>query len=188
MADDREPRNIETAPSAASAERARAGRKNLERGRAERARKQADARARREAGESKRIDLYREGRLPLSEWTDEELQRGRPSNIDGGFSGVQPRFTAKEHSAIKRELLARGTRMLDSMYFDAIKVLHSVATDPVAPESARVKAASLIIERTAGRVPEKIEIKSSDPWQDILDEVLDDEVLPPVGRQVEVER
>jgi hypothetical protein len=139
------------------------------------------ARAAKAAGERKRLDLYRAGELPISEWTDDELKHCRPANLDGGFAGSPVKLTAKEYNAIKRELLARGQRMLDSYYHDALKVLHEIATDVVAPEAARVKAANLIVERTAGKVPERVEIKSSDPWQDILDEVLDDEVLKPVS-------
>jgi hypothetical protein len=180
MANDREPRNIKTAPSAA---KLAAGKRNMEKGREARARRAAESKAKREAGERSRLELYRAGELPLTEWTDEELQRCRPANLDGGYAGALPRLTSKEYAAIKREMLVRGQRMLDSYYHDAVKVLHEIATDPIAPEPARVKAANLIIERTAGKVVERVEIKSSDPWQDILDEVLDDEVLKPVSSE-----
>jgi hypothetical protein len=44
-----------------------------------------------------------------------------------------------------------------------------------------IKAADLLIQRVAGKTPDKIEVHSADPWQDILDKVLDDEVLERVS-------
>jgi hypothetical protein len=89
-------------------------------------------------------------------------------------------LTAKQQQEIKKELLRRGQGQFDSMYVDAIKVLHSVAMHGE-QDSARVKAAELLIQRVAGKTPDKIELHSADPWQDILDKVLDDEVLERVS-------
>jgi hypothetical protein len=120
--------------------------------------------------------MFRDGEYPIGEWEDEEVQRGKPRNLDGGFAGNWPRFTGREQQQIKAELLKRGQSLVDSMYMDALKVLKDVAKNGDT-SAARVKAADLLIQRTAGKVPERIEIKSSDPWQDILDDIMDDEVL-----------
>lgn len=62
------------------------------------------------------------------------------------------------------------------MYRDAIRVLRDVAINGE-NESARTKAALALIERVGGKVPERLEVHSADPWQDILEDVLSDEVL-----------
>lgn len=130
----------------------------------------------REAGVPTPLERFRKGEYPISEWSDEEISRGRPANRDGTFDGPWPRFSGKEQSELKRELLKRGQRKIDSLYQVAIETLEDVAKNGDS-DAARVKAALALAERTAGKVPERIELKSADPWQDILDEVLSDDVL-----------
>lgn len=153
-----------------------AGKANLARGRAKTQARARERKAARDAGVKTRLEKFRAGEYPISEWDDEEVEHGRPKDLTGGFSGAHPKFSSKDAAAIRRELLKRGERMIDTYYFDALKVLHGVALHGE-NESARVKAANILMERTAGKTVDKIEIKSSDPWQDILDEVMDDDVL-----------
>lgn len=120
-----------------------------------------------------------DGEYPVSEWTDREVQKGRPEGRDG-FGGPFPNFNGKQHAEIKRELLKRGQRKMDGLYTVAIKALAEVA-EHGENESARVKAAQELINRTAGKTPDRVEIKSSDPWQDILDDIMNDEVLERVN-------
>jgi hypothetical protein len=138
-----------------------------------------ERRALRAAGVKSNLELYRAGEYPVSAWTDDEVSRGRPAGLGGTYEGTVS-LTAKQQQEIKKELLRRGQGQFDSMYVDAIKVLHSVAMHGE-QDSARVKAAELLIQRVAGKTPDKIELHSADPWQDILDKVLDDEVLERVS-------
>jgi hypothetical protein len=139
----------------------------------------AERRALKEAGVKSNLELYRAGEYPVSAWTDDEVSRGRPAGLGGTYEGTVS-LTAKQQQEIKKELLRRGQGQFDSMYVDAIKVLHRVAMYGE-QDSARVKAAELLIQRVAGKTPDKIELHSADPWQDILDKVLDDEVLERVS-------
>ena len=137
----------------------------------------AERRARVEAnGGRSNLDLYLAGEYPVGEWTDKEVQMGRPEGANG-FSGKVPTLTARQHAEAKRELLRRGQNYIDKMYPVALRVLADVAVNGE-KDADRVKAALALAERTAGKVPERIELKSSDPWQDILDEIMTDEVLP----------
>jgi hypothetical protein len=138
-----------------------------------------ERRALRAAGVKSNLELYRAGEYPVSAWTDDEVSRGRPAGLGGTYEGTVS-LTAKQQQEIKKELLRRGQGQFDSMYVDAIKVLHRVAMYGE-QDSARVKAAELLIQRVAGKTPDKIELHSADPWQDILDKVLDDEVLERVS-------
>lgn len=128
------------------------------------------------AGVRTPLERYRAGEYPVTEWSNDEVSRGRPANRDGSFDGPWPKFTGKQQADIRRELLRRGQSKMDEAYLLAIKVLADVAKHGE-KDSDRVKAADLLMQRTAGKVPERVEIKSSDPWQDILDEIMDDEVL-----------
>jgi hypothetical protein len=89
-------------------------------------------------------------------------------------------MTGRQLAEVKRELLKRGQRKFDSLYGVAIKTLAEVA-EYGEKDSDRVKAALAIKEMVAGKVPDRIEVKSSDPWQDILDEIMTDDVMRPVS-------
>lgn len=130
----------------------------------------------RAAGVLSPLERYRAGDYPVWAWDDEEVVKGRPANIGGGFDGPGPSLTARQSAEIKRELLKRGQSRIDSLYVKAIEALADIAENGE-NEGARAKAADLLIQRVAGKVPDRIEIRSSDPWQDILDEIMDDEVL-----------
>jgi hypothetical protein len=157
------------------------GREKANAARKERARLTHERRA---AGIKSPYQRWCDGEYPVSAWTDEEIKRGRPENLGGGFDGPYPRMTGKQLADIKRELLKRGQRQIDGYYTDALKVLQEIALHGE-NESARVKAADLLVQRTAGKLPDKVEIKSSDPWQDILDEVMRDDVLERVVNDAE---
>lgn len=141
-----------------------------------RAAKAAKAAERRTRGERSNLELYKAGEYPVTAWDDAEIKRGRPRNLDGSFGGAWPNFTGAQQASIRRELLRRGQSDFDSMYRDAIRVLRDVAINGE-NESARTKAALALIERVGGKVPERLEVHSADPWQDILEDVLSDEVL-----------
>lgn len=156
----------------------------LARGRATRSANTARRRELRAAGVRSNIEKWRAGEYPPSMWTDEEVKRGRPAHEDGTFQGPPPSMTGKQAAEIRNELIKRGQRKMDEMFDVALETLKSVALHGE-QDSARVKAAQLIIERVAGKVPDKVELKSSDPWQDILDEILHDEdVLKPTEESV----
>lgn len=128
------------------------------------------------AGVKSNLQRFRDGEYPVSDWTDDEVFKGRPINLDGTFGGTFPNFTGRQNQQIKAELLKRGQREIDSMYKDVVKVLHHVALHGDT-DAARVKAADLLMQRTAGKVTERIEVHQADPWQDMLDEIMDDDVL-----------
>jgi membrane-bound lytic murein transglycosylase len=138
-----------------------------------------ERRALRAAGVKSNLELYRAGEYPVAAWSDDEVSHGRPAGIGGTYEGTVG-LTPKQQQEVKKELLRRGQGQFDSMYFDALQALHSVALHGE-NESARIKAADLLIQRVAGKTPDKVEIHSADPWQDILDKVLDDEVLERVS-------
>lgn len=166
-----------------AAERRRKQDAGLLKGQATRAEQAAKGVAARARGERSRLEKYRAGEYPCSSWDDKEISKGKPRGLDGGFTGGYPSLTGRQHAEIKRELLKRGQRQMDESLGLALKTLAQIAQYGES-ESARVKAATILMERAAGKVPDKIELKSSDPWQDILDEVMDDEVLQRMGVDV----
>jgi hypothetical protein len=151
---------------------------NLRKAREAREAKRAAAKA--EQGSTPtNLERFRAGQYPCSEWDDEEVAKGRPRGVAGEFGGQRPSMTGRQQAEAKRELLRRGQARFDELYTIAIDTLKEVA-EGGEKDADRVKAALAIKEMVAGKVPERIEIKSSDPWQDILDDIMTDDVLPPV--------
>lgn len=97
------------------------------------------------------------GAEDLSLWTEEELLRGTRKDKNGKWSGRPPKIVPK---AVHQELVQR--RMLDAHSLlgenlvKAVQVLVDIASDKRADAAVRVKAASLIMDRVLGKVPDKV--------------------------------
>ena len=111
----------------------------------------------------------------------EELARGQLKDKNGGFVGRPPSFVPRAfHDACIRELLLRGKELYKENYVAAIKAMTDIATNPGVKESDRIKAATFVIERLEGKVPDQLVVTAADPWQaiisDIVAEVEDDQI------------
>ena len=101
--------------------------------------------------------------------TAEELARGQLMDKNGNFVGRPPAFVPKAfHDACIKELLGRGRVLYKENYVKAIEAMTQIASSPTAKEADRIKAAQFVIERLEGKVPERIEIGVSDPWQQMI--------------------
>ena len=99
----------------------------------------------------------------------EELARGRLKNADGSFRGAPARWVPAEfHKECIRELMRRGKMLYQENYIEAIQAMTTIATSPGVEPKDRIRAAQFVIERIEGKVPEKLEIGVSEPWQEIL--------------------
>ena len=107
--------------------------------------------------------------------SDEELVRGRLRDKNGNFTGAPPSWVPREfHRACVRELLRRGQELWREHYLDAIAAMTNIATDPRADPKDRIKAATFVIERIEGKVPERLEITAEEPWQAVISEIVAD--------------
>jgi hypothetical protein len=112
----------------------------------------------------------------------EELARGMLMDKNGSFTGRPPALVPRVfHDACIRELLARGKVLYKTNYIKAIEAMTDIASSKSAKESDRIKAATFVIERLEGKVPDKLEIGVVAPWQDIIQgivaEVEEDQVV-----------
>lgn len=117
----------------------------------------------------------------VSSLTPEELARGQLRDKDGGFMGRPPSFVPRQfHDACIRELLGRGRVLYKESYIKAITAMAEIATSKTAKESDRIKAATFVVERIEGKVPDRLEVSASDPWQQVISgiiaEVEDDQI------------
>lgn len=101
--------------------------------------------------------------------TPEELARGQLKAGDGTFRGAPPKWVPAEfHKECIRELMRRGKQLYQIAYIDAINSMTLIANNPAVEPAQRIKAAQFVIERIEGKVPERLEVGVSEPWQEIL--------------------
>jgi hypothetical protein len=104
---------------------------------------------------------FLDGELTVEDMDDEELAKGRFRDKNGGFSGRPPAIVPKEfHDACVRRLLQRAEEMTREHFLTAVETFADIASSPAYEPKDRLKAAAYIWERTAGKVPDKVEIKA----------------------------
>lgn len=134
-----------------------------------------------------RIDA---GTITMTEFvkclTPEELIRGQLKAHDGTFKGRPPKWVPQEfYQACVRELLARGENKWREAFLDAVDVFTEIAKDPRLDAKDRMKAAQYVIERVAGKTPERIEVATVAPWEQMISGIVaeaEDEAIANAAR------
>jgi hypothetical protein len=120
-----------------------------------------------------RLKMLIDGTLSVADLDTAELQRLQIKDALGAFSGgaqkrqLPPRLIRE----MRAELLRRGQAMLDAAYTDAVNALHEIVKDPGTRKGDRARAAQIIIERAAGRMPETVRIEKDHSWDETFEVV-----------------
>ncbi len=117
-----------------------------------------------------RYQLLIDGDLSVEDLTDDEIMNGRCLNRDGNFKGRPPAtFPRALHDAMRKEFQKRIQEKLNNTADVAVQTLLDIAMNHRASADARVKASVVLLERTMGKVPDKIEafVESKAYEQDI---------------------
>lgn len=125
---------------------------------------------------SERMQAVMDGTIPIEELDDEEIFRGQIRSESGDFRGrpsdVIPR---KFYAAATQELMKRWQAKVNSKLDPALKVLEEIMSNPKLPADARYKSAVYLIERAAGKVPEKTEMKLEvAKWEEDIEDLMYD--------------
>jgi hypothetical protein len=120
-----------------------------------------------------------DGDITVDDLDDEELMKGKVRSRNGTFQGTDPVMIPKKmHDALVRRILSRGAEKIRADFFDAIDVIGSIARDESVDPAIRLKAATTVLERVAGRTPEKVELSMEvKPWERAMDGIY--RVIPP---------
>lgn len=115
----------------------------------------------------------KDGKITMKEFVaaldPEELARGQMRADDGTFRGAPPKWVPAElHQQCVRELMARGDQIWKGAYIDAIKTFQTIATSSAFEPKDRLKAAQYVVERIAGKTPERVELSVVDPWEALI--------------------
>ena len=124
---------------------------------------------------SGRMAQFMAGDISIEDLDDEELARGQFRDANGQFSGRPNKLIPREvQQEMIRRLLARGDELWRQGYNIAIKVHLEIAADPNNSPADRLKAAQYLIERVAGKTPDRIHIAAEDPVETLFRSILQD--------------
>lgn len=123
-----------------------------------------------------RYALLLNGILKVEDLDDEELSKGMLKAVDGSFRGRPPKVIPQELvGAMRREWLSRAeAKLREALYEGGIKTLTQLSTDLTVDPNVRLRAATLLMERTMGKVPDKVQIAAEDPVEALFRNILND--------------
>lgn len=125
---------------------------------------------------SGRYAMLIRGEIKIEDLDDEEVAQGRLKDKNGKFSGRPPKMLPQELvTAMKREWLTRAeNRLRDALLEHGIGTLVSLAKDDRIDPAVRLRAADKLIERTMGKVPDRVHIAAEDPVETLFRQILND--------------
>lgn len=125
--------------------------------------------------QSPRLRALLNGELKVEDLDDEELAKGYPRDKNGKFSGRPPKMVPRVmQDEMTRRLMQRGQEMLKDNYLKAMETLTGIATDTNVDPNIRARTAQYVIERLAGKTPERLHIASEDPVETLFKQILAD--------------
>lgn len=111
--------------------------------------------------------VYR-GEDDLSEWTDEELQRGK-RKVNGQFHGPDPKVLPRAIvDELNRRTFQQATSIVRDDVEDAVRLWGDIVRDPEADLALRLEASKEIANRILGKPTERTQVQLSvdrAPWE-----------------------
>jgi hypothetical protein len=106
----------------------------------------------------------------VEEWDDEELERGRRRSADGTFKGFSPSVVSIEvHRERMRRTLVNANNLFRESAERAVEVLREIMDSPFSEDRDKIAAAKIVIERTMGKTPDRVEVSLATPkWMEAL--------------------
>jgi hypothetical protein len=135
--------------------------KALAKGRASREAKRKEGLATNRDTAGERWAKLVKGEITVKDLDNEELKAMRVRGRDGVINKGRTYMPAALAHAFRAEFLSRITADIEDAAPDAVQVLKDIANDPEEPAAARVKAATLILERALGRTPQEVHVSAS---------------------------
>lgn len=102
---------------------------------------------------------------------DSEIARGQLKDKDGKFRGRPPSLVPRGFfDACTKVLMKRARSEWEKAYLGSVEAMAQIALgkQPGAKVSDVIKASQFVIERMEGKTPEKVEVKISDPFGDMV--------------------
>lgn len=124
-------------------------------------------------GVTGRMAQFLAGEIDVRDLDDEELARGQFRDERGKF-GIPSQLVPREvQQEMIRRLLERGDELWRQGYNMAIRCCLEICSDPNNDPRTRLTAAQYIIERTAGKTPDRVLITADDAIETLFRTLLD---------------
>ena len=116
------------------------------------------------------------GQLKVEDLDDEEVAQGRLKAADGTFRGRPPVVVPAELvQAMRREWLSRAEDKLRRALLEkGIGTLVELAGSDRIDPAVRLRAATTLMERVMGKVPDTIQLAAEDPVEALFRNILAD--------------
>lgn len=123
-----------------------------------------------------RYAMLMQGVITVEDLDDEEVARGQLRAVDGTFRGRPPKLMPTELvQAMRREWLSRAeAKLRDALMEKGLGTLVELAGNDQIDAAVRLRAATTIIERTMGKVPDRVVLAAEDPVETLFRSILND--------------
>ena len=114
-------------------------------------------------------------RIRVQDLTDDELIRGQLLDADGKFRGrPQSRVPKEFHEELMKRILERGFDKLRGSYMKAMGVIiDEIIEDDTVDIRLRYDASKYVIERLAGKTPDRVEVGvDMKPWETVMSKII----------------
>lgn len=109
---------------------------------------------------SPRMQMLLDGELSIEELDDDEIFKGQIKDKNGKFQGTRTAMIPRKfYDQAVVELMRRWQARLNADLEPMRQVLLEMAQNPRVSADARYKSAVYLMERAAGKVPEKTDLK-----------------------------
>lgn len=121
-----------------------------------------------------RMRQLMEGEISVADLDDEELMSGSFRDGSGRLNpGANKVIPKSMHQEIMRRILERGQEKIRSDYFNALDVVAEIMEDTDNDANVRLRAASMIIDRIAGKTPEQVQLSVEvKPYEAIVSKIM----------------
>ena len=121
------------------------------------------------------------GDLKVEDLDDEEIRRMRVRGADGGFAGRRPNLPTHIAQAMTNEAIRRAQEKFRNAAPRAVEQLIEIANDPDVKPGDRIRALTLVLERSLGKVPDTVRVEAADAWGKMLREASPDQIDRSLG-------
>lgn len=122
-----------------------------------------------------RYQQFCDGELGVTDLDDDEVLKGRFRDRNGLFAGRPPNLTARQRRLLDAERIRRQQIKFMDMLSLANKAIEDIFRSPSAKDADKLRAAELILNRTLGTSPQKIEVSTEDKptFGEVMDGVVE---------------
>lgn len=102
----------------------------------------------------------------LSDWSDEELKRGRRAGKGGIFRGPDPVAVPRQcMTELARRIMEQAQDVLRTSLVEAVTALTEIATNGDYEAKDRVRAIGMVMDRVMGKDAQKVQLDVEVPWK-----------------------